>query len=332
MNSSNETFYSLDYWLSLYGYTYLSDFIFACIITPVWLLSLLLSIFSLFILLKAPFFASNFFSYMRLYVANCLILSVVGLTTILASTHRYFSITNTYEAVFYCNYIFVLAQSTLFLFSNCIEICLAVERSLYLLPRGFSKIKLISFKKFFFILFIICILVNLPLIFSFEPAFADIQLDQNNKNKIIIWHNVPTAFSFSLAGQIFFYLGYLFRDILPMILKIITNSTLVYLVGKYVKNKQRIRTDVVGSGLVNFDRKQTYIALVMNVFSLVEHTLHVYSLFLFFEANYFLGTLVIAFGIIFIAIKHLLIFFTLLVLNRLFRNEVRKCCKCVPVH
>ena len=153
MNSTNETFYPLDYWFGVYGYPYISDIIEAYVVTPIWLLCLILSIFSLFILLKAPFFESNFFSYMRLYVANCLILSLLGLTTIISATHRFFSITNTYEAVLFSNCVGWFASNSLILFSSCLEMCLVVERVLYLLPKGYSRIKIVSFKKFFFILF-----------------------------------------------------------------------------------------------------------------------------------------------------------------------------------
>ena len=322
MNFTNETFYPLDYWFSLFGYPYTADVIFGYVITPIWFLSSSFSLFSLFILLKTPFFASHFFSYMRLYVANCLVLSLLGLTTILASTHQIFSVTNTYEVVF-CAINLLWLENSLLLFSSCIEICLVVERVLYLLPAGFSRIKLISFKKFFFISFIFCILVNFPGGLLLEPAFADIQLDPNTPYRI--WYIGPTTFSFSLTGEILNYLGYLFRDILPMILKIIINSVSIYLVGKYVKNKQRIvvSTTIANIHLVSFDRKQTYIALAMSTFSLLEHSLYIASYVLVFISYFEVSTLVYAFALLFIAIKHLLIFFILWTFNSLFRNEVR---------
>ena len=331
MNSSNETFYPLDYWLNLYGYPYFLDLITVYVITPIWFLSFILSIFSLFILFKTPFFASNFFNYMRLYVANCLILSLLSLTSILATTHNFFSITNSFEAVFYSVYIFTMAQNCLFLFSSSIEICLVIERILYLLPRGFKRIKFISFKKFFLVLFFLCILVNLPGVFFFEPAFADIQLNQNTLFRI--WYFGLTSFSSSLAGQVIYYLGYLFRDVLPMALKIIFNSLSIYLVGNYVRNKQRIRaaTRTANSELVSFDRKQTYVALVMNTFSLVEHILYITSYALYFVYIYDLSNIFYIVALLIISIKHFFIFFVLLTFNKLFRIEVFNCFKIVTV-
>ena len=323
MNSSNETFYPLDYWLGLYGYPYIADITIAYVITPIWLLSLIFSIISLIILCKAPFFGSNFFNYMRLYVANCSILSLISFTSILAMTHRFFSIANTYEGVFYGIYVFFTAQNSLFLFSSCIEICLVVERILFLLPTGVRRIKLTSFGKFFLILVIICFVVNVPAIFLFEPAFADVQVDPHTPYRV--WYIGLSAFSYSLTGQVIYYLGYLFREVLPMVLKIILNFASIYLVGNYIKNKQRIRgaATTADSHLVNFDRNQTYIALIMNLFSMLEHMLTLTSFVLFYFEYYELSNLVYALGFLFIAIKHFLIFFILLVFNNLFRNEIK---------
>ena len=321
MNSSNETFYPLDYWFSLYGYPYITDAIFAYVTTPIWVLSLILSIFSLLILRKAPFYASNFFSYMRLYVLNCLILSVVSPTIVIGFTRKFFSITNTYEATFYNNYIFMTAEITLVLFSSCIEICLVVERILYFLPGKYMRIKFLDFKKFFFILFIICLSINVPAMFLFEPAFADVQL--NEKTTFRIWYPGIASFSYSLSGQILNYLVYLLRDILPMILKLILNALSIYLVRKYVKNKQRIRTATTDE-LVNFDRKQTYVALLMSTFSILEHILYIFSYVLYFFYYFDLSNLTFALALLIIAIKHSLIFFVLLLFNNLFRNEVKR--------
>lgn len=328
MNSSNETFYPIDFWLSLYGYPFIQELITTYAITPIWFLSVILSIFSLFILSKNPFSAQPFFSYIRLYVTNTLILSVLALTTFLAFTHKIFIFTNTYEAVFYSIYVFFTAHNSLILFSSCIEICLIVEKILYLLPRRFRRIKLMSFKKFFLSLFILCISVNLPGIFLFETAFADVQLDANTPFRI--WYFGLTSFSNSLAGQIFTYLGYLFRDVLPMISKLLFNSLSVYLVRKYVKNKQRIRrsTATSNSNLVNFDRNQTYVALVMNLFTLFEHIVSVASFVFYFAYEFETSSLLYTIVLLFIAMKHLLIFFILVAFNNLFRGEVNNCFRC----
>ena len=322
MSSTNETFYPLDYWFSLYGYPYIADIIIAYVITPVWLVSLISSLFSLWVLLKHPFSSLNFFSYMRLYVANCSILSFISLTSVLAMTHQFFSITNTYEAVFYGIYVLFTAQNSLFLFSSCIEVCLVVERILFLLPTGLRRIKLMSFSKFFLMLLIICFVLSVPTIFLFEPAFADIQLDLNTTYRI--WYIGLSAFSSSSTGQVIYYLGYLFREVLPMVLKILINSLSLYLVRKYVKNKQRITAaSTANPHLVNFDRNQTYIALIMNLFSMLEH-IFIFTSFILFYFEYFeLSNLVYTLGFLFIAIKHFLIFFILLMFNSLFRNEIK---------
>jgi hypothetical protein len=134
-----------------------------------------------------------------------------------------------------------------------------------------------------------------------------------------------TDFSDCLFGQIFVYFGYIFRDILPLISKIIFNSLSVYLVRKYVKNKQKIRAATPRSKarIENFDRKQTYIALLMSTFSLAEHFLYIVNYALYFVDNFDLSTIVYISASVFIAAKHIFFYFILLILNNLFRNEVK---------
>ena len=143
----------------------------------------------------------------------------------------------------------------------------------------------------------LCNLINITGIFLLEPVFSDV--------------------------PILNYFGYLFRDVLPMVLKIILNSILVYLVRKHVKNKVKVMpsTAVANSSLVIFDRKQTYVALEMSTFSLPEHMLYITSNVLYFLNDFYMGTVVIGFVILFIAVKHLLSF--LLLFNKIFRNEVK---------
>ena len=327
MNSSNETYFSLDTWFSLFQFPLIGDIICAYILTPVWLLSLIFSLFSLFILFKPAFFASNFFSFIRLYVINCLILSVLASTAIFASTRRIFSITNTYEANFYGVYVYFTAHNSLVLYSNSIEICLVVERILYLLPARYRRIKLIGFKKFFFILFIVCILVNIPGIFLFEPAYADVPLDKYTQFRI--WHFGVASFSNTSIGVALNYCLYIFRNILPMTCEIILNIVSVYLVGTYVKNKQKIKgtTLTASAQIVNFDRKQTYVALVMSTLSLFEHIFYISSFVLFFFQDYYLCAFFYTLALLFIAIKHFLVFFIILTFNNLFRNQVKRAFK-----
>lgn len=321
MNSTNASFHPLDYWFSLYGYAYITDIITAYLITPVWLVSLFFSMLSFFILLKTPFFSSSFFRYMRLYVANCLILSVVSTTTIISLTRRITSITNTYEAVFYAIYVHWFLTNSLNLFSNCIEICLVVERSLYMLPKSFNRIKLISFRKFFFILFLVCTLVNTSGMFLFQASYADIQLDRNTLFRM--WHFSPTSFSYTNTGRILNYLGYLFREILPMVLNIVFNLISICLVRRYVENKKRIIRTATES-TASFDQRQTYISVVMSTLSLLEHVVNVASYVLFFINKYAQSTKFVGFALLIIAVKHALVFFILLFFNGLFRNEFKK--------
>ena len=323
MNSSNETFYPIDFWFSLYGFPHVQDIIIVYIITPFWVTALILSSFSFFVMLKAPFFHSSFFKYMRLYVLSNSLLSLLSTTSFIQLTRHIFSFTNTEAATFYGNYVFAYAQSSLFSFSSLIEICLAAERILGLLPRRFKKIKILGFNKFFSISFIACVLVNITAVLLFEPAYADIQLENNAVFRL--WYYGITSLSSTSTGAFLSYFGYVFRDILPMIAKIVLNTLLVYLIRSYVKRKQRISTTANASNahLASIDQRQTYISLIMSTFSLLEHILYITSFIQYFFNDYDVANFIYTFAAFSIAVKLVFNFFILLIFNNLFRNEVR---------
>ena len=198
-----------------------------------------------------------------------------------------------------------------------------MERILYLLPARYKRIKLIGFKKFFFILFIICIAINIPGIFLFEPASVDVPLGKYTQFRI--WYFGATSFSNTSIGVALNYFLFIFRDIIPMIFEIVLNLVLVHLIRKYLQHKIRIsaQTANASSHSASFDRKQTYVALLMSTFSLLEHMVYISSFVLFFFQCYHLCTLFYSLALLFIAVKHFLIFYIILSFNKLFRNEVK---------
>jgi hypothetical protein len=170
--------------------------------------------------------------------------------------------------------------------------------------------------------------VNVPTVFLFEPAFVDIQLEEISPFRL--WYVDATRLSKSSTGAVLIYFGCVIRDLLPMVSKIFVSCSSMYLVRKYVRRKQVVisavtstTTTAVSSHLAKFDRSQTYIALVMSAFSLLEHIVYVAAYVLYFLYYYDLSSLIYVFALLFISIKHLLIFFFLLAFNHLFRKQVQ---------
>lgn len=339
MNVTNETFYPLEVWLTQYGYLENLEILNVYILIPSSLISFGFNAFSFIILLKSRFLGSVFFSYMKLYVFNAAILSLLCSTTFIAITSKLLNFTNSYSSLFYSIYVFGTLQSILFLYSCLLEICVLIEQSLFFLPKRFKKLYQIEFNKFILFSFLFSVLVNIPLFFFFEPTYEDVKLHGNNSYRI--WYMGINNFSFTLMGKIFSYAQYVIRDLVPLLTKIILNLILVYLVRKYL-NKIKVEKKIFAQKLANqikissssfnqnsifiskTDTNQIYIGFMMCFFSFFEHIFYILAYIVYFLKIYDLSHLIFCLAMLSITIKHSFNFFILFKFNNLFRIEVKK--------
>ena len=149
-----------------------------------------------------------------------------------------------------------------------------------------------------------------------------------------------TDFSFTTTGRVLLYLQYLIRDALPLIIKLILNSMLVYLVKSYVNklkkeklaNAQKV-LNVSNDASVNIqsenyisktERNQTYISLIMCIFSIFEHLLYIASYIFYFLDEFFDSSVYFCLACLFIAVKHMFNILILYKFNSLFKTELKK--------
>ena len=344
MNSSNLTLQPLDYWLRFYGFPNYLEILYIYIQTPFSVLAFALNLITFFILQKNIFSVSRFFKYMRFYVLNNSITSLLLISTFMGGSHRYLTFTNSFSALFYCSYFFAPIQSYLFFCSAFLEIAIVIQRALYFTPesRQSKLFKFIHTYKFFIALFVLCALVNIPIFMVFEPAYVDIQLDSNEWYRL--YYFGTTAFSESNAGKLISYAVYLIRDMLTLVLKIYFNIKTVKLVKEY-KNKimadklefalrissatLHARDNVVlntsnNSYISKTDRNQTKIAIITCFFSLIEHFLNIFSYVLYFFKFNQAGITLYGSTLMSITFKNLINVFIFYKYNYLFRSEVKK--------
>jgi hypothetical protein len=296
---------------------------------------------SLVILQKSIFPSTGFYKFMRVYILNGMILSLVLSTTFVTTSSRLFKFVISYEATFYSVYFYTPILSAFYLNSSLLEIYLVVERMLFFLPQRYKIFKIIRMKKFCLSLFITSVLVILPNYFILHPGYFDVPLDENTVYRIYSIH--LTQFSETTVGKALAFLMYFIRDMLTLVAKLVLNTILVIHVRRYLfKLKMdklnfalKISTSALHINNIDFsrqsyitrtDRNQTYIALIMSLYSLLEHAFYIPSYVVFaiqpLYANniapilYFLCILALAF-------KHATNFFVLYKFNSLFRTEVK---------
>jgi hypothetical protein len=164
MNFSNESYFSLDYWFDKFGYPKYVDLISTYIVLPTGLISFALNLLTFMVLRKECFSKSLFFRYMRIYIINGAILSIICSTVFILLAQRTFGFANTYDGMAY-NYIFKPLQPIFFLFSCFLEICIFIERSVYFLPKRFRKMQNLDFNKFILFLFLFSVILHIPTFF-----------------------------------------------------------------------------------------------------------------------------------------------------------------------
>ena len=149
MNSTSNKYETVDYWYTYFGFPLYLEILYVYVLTPLSVISFALNTLSLLVLRKPKFLASKFFGYLKLYVLNSILLSMLLMSTFIGASNRFFNFTNSYQAFFYTSYIYIPVQSILYLYSSLLEICLVIERAVYFC-RAVLKNLGIDLKNFFF--------------------------------------------------------------------------------------------------------------------------------------------------------------------------------------
>ena len=293
--SKNETYLNLDYWLNLIS---TSSIIFEILntytIIPISIVAIWLNVFTLWILKYKEFKSKKFFSFMKAYVANNIFLCLFVMTSFVASAKRLFVFATSYEAAFYCSYFYGPVLAFFYLNSSLLEIFLVIERSVNFLPIKYKKLNSIGFKKICIFIIITSLAVCLPTFFVFYPGKQPVRV---NEVKIaIIYYTIQTSFAVSSYGSIILFLVFFIRDFLTMFIKIVLNAISVSLIRNYMNKlnmeKQEFAQQI---SMVSFsqnttsvnvnqtlfiskaNKKQTYIAVIMSIISILEHLFYITS-------------------------------------------------------
>ena len=333
MNSTPES-HTLDDWYRYYGTTRLVDILYMYALTPLSALSFIFNSLTLVVLLKSPFNKSPIFSYLRIYIANSVILSALMITVFVSNTYRIFSFTNTYGAIAYGAYFHTPVTSIFYFYGTLVEIFISLERSLKFLPARFRLNAVTKFKTVCFSGFVFSLVLNLPVFFIYYPQWSDVELETNTTFRINYW--ALTDFQVSLYGKVLNFVVNFVRDVLFLVFKIGLNIVSVYIVRRYlgkiklsvtsVTLKLNMETSqVTNKDYVNkTDRNLTLMAIVMSVLSIFENIFYavVYT-------YYAISPNEVSYGLFFlsyfsIAFKNCLNFFVLFRLNNMFRIEFRK--------
>ena len=143
MNSSNQTFLSVDEWMSIeLGSTWLKEVLYISTLVPLSIASFVLNFISFRVLLKDSFLNSNYFMYFKIFTFNNLIISVLVSTTFVYKSYRLLNFTNSYWAMFYGCYIHFPLLFIFYFYICLLEICMIIERINYFIPAFLKNIRI----------------------------------------------------------------------------------------------------------------------------------------------------------------------------------------------
>ena len=340
MNSTNSTnIQSLDYWFNYYGVTFTIDIMYMYFLTPISIVSFLLNSISLYTLTSnRQFNKSILYKYLKLYILNSIIISLLLISAFTPNTYRIFEFTNTHLALAYGSYILTPVISFFYFYSTLLEICISLERSLKFYPAKYRFKKIRNFNSICLVMLLFSAVLNIPFGFLYYPAVAEVPVGKRILN---LYYWGLTDISLTLYGKVITYLVYAVRDILFLVIKIIINVYSVFVVREYLSKITVESFTVSGSNnsgenaeinlsvpkkdyLTQTDRNLTFMSITMCLLSVLENMFYAfaYIYFSFFQNE--ASLIVFFFSYFTLALKHVSNIFVLYFFNNSFRAEFRK--------
>ena len=339
MNSSNQTIIeSLNYWFNYFGATASIDIMYMYFLTPISIVAFVLNTVSYYILSSNKQISQSIlYSYLKLYILNSIVLSILLITCFTCNTYSIFDFTNTYEALAYGAYFLAPVVSVFYFYSTLLEICIALERSLKFFPTKFRFKKINNFKIISLVLFLFSVIINIPFGFMYYPGLERVPVKKQMLN-YYFWG--ITDFSNSVFGMATFYFIYFVRDILFLLIKIIINVYSVYVVRQYLTKINIDSVSVIVNDTVKIDDKKqigpkkeyltktdrnlTYMSIWMCLLSVLENMFYAFAYEYYSVIQNEASLTVFFFSYFTLALKHVSNFFVFYFFNNSFKSEFKK--------
>ena len=329
MNISNDFRIILtDEFFRRIGSNWILDIIYLIVLTPLSFISCFLNLFSIFILSKIKIKQTKLYKLLMVYCLNSFIISFLFAFIFTGYSPRLFEYFYLFIRIYRCR-IMVYVAICLYLFSNILDILIAFER-LSAFVKKLTRFRHIKPYLVSLIILILCFLINISTIFSYDLLDDDIFFNSNTTTNCYI-----TEYNKSIVGNVINMLTIFIRDILTLIVEIATNIFIIYAYKKHCVpeiQQNSIQTNI-NQIILNrkLQRRKRLLSMIffLSLLSIVSHLIvaTVYT----FMAN-FLNTFyrslyfnLLCFCFFSVIIKHFLNFFIFFKFNSNFRNKCKIC-------
>lgn len=337
----NDTEFIREIFLKVIGSSWLYDSLYLFLIVPMGVFGTILNVISLVIFSRKEFIRVLLFQYFRIYTFISLVLSGTLSCAFFMSPRHLFNLSTSYSARIYKCLILPSYILPLFLlFSNSMGILVNLERASNFSNR-FLRFKNTSPYLTSSILFIICVIVNLPTHFLVTPAsdqeVRDAQLSYEN---VIKFRGVclRNPISLTIWGRVISIFGFAIKGVLVLILDISSNLASAYYLRKYHVKKIELTNNTDTNVTKSAKKKEkeekrekvrlnhTYMTIYLTLFAILMH-LVIFSadlVIFFFSTN---ASVLFAFTFLtfFVAaFKQIVNFLFFYFFNRKFRQCLKK--------
>ena len=329
-NNTTDYYYNTQILLdSLYS-SWLIDSFYLFLITPLELVGLALNLLSFLTLCRfSPDANKTIFKYMRVYTINAVLACMVSVFAFGSFSPRYFQFALGYftrlKHCFFDAFVFI----TFYFFCNLLDVAIALDR-LSLLAANFNRFKASSPYKVSLALLLLCITVNVPILFLQRPKsdheFYNLSITTSDN------YCYQLEFSQTITGKLFNFLSYFVRDILTLVVEIAFG---IMAIAKLHKFRIRDNLNEIDNGTFHdkvqeSERKLILMTIYLSLISIASHFV-VFLASLVFIANLehiFNGWLQFA-SAFSLSVKHISNFFALFYHSRVFRIKFRKLVHCL---
>ena len=315
----------LDKWFDYFGLTFEMDITYVYVLIPISVISSCLNFLTFIVLSNKEFNLSVFYSYLRLYIFNSLMISMLLITTFVSNSYRIFSFTNSFWSIAYGIYVFTPILTVLYFYSNLLEFCLIMERTEKFLPAKYRFIKKLDFNKLCLGLFAFSIFLNIPAFLNCYPAVRSVRLENNSTHLIYYWG--ISEFSDSFYGKAITYAAFFARDFLFLSIKIVLNILSVHVIRKYLGKLNKVSDGQLTAKktyISQTDRSLTKMVIITIVFSIFENIFFAIANGYYIIVISTLSDYLILVSYLAVAVKHGLNFFIFFMYNNSFRNVFNK--------
>lgn len=215
------------------GSSPLYDALYLFAFPPISTISLLTNLLVIAILSARFFKRKAIYNYLRVSCLNSSVVSLIYVITFICDSRRYLAVSNSEFATYFRCYFKIPVINTCYFYGSVLDIVLAIDRLVEFTPikTDFRRMNsmLVSGG-----LFAVCLIINVPHFFVFEPRKSLEVLVSNVSGQLVnsteTFHfYAETQFATSDEGRMLLYVQKFVRDILTLIVLILINLIFMFL-------------------------------------------------------------------------------------------------------